>query len=122
LTQSGAPNNAPRGEINQNVIYATASTTAFAPVDATYMPNGRQFWCNNLLWVSNSTNNPVGRLYISGDSSSINTVRIAVANPYGWSTIPSGVTGTWSFNLSVELLNGGDTAATISTSNFDVNF
>ena len=122
LTQAGAPNGAPRGEINQNLIFATATTTAFAPTDATYLPNGRQFWCNNLNWVSNSPSAPTGRLYISGLSSDINTVRFIVANPYGFSTVPSGVTGTYSFNISVELLNAGDTGATISTSNFTVNF
>ena len=122
LTQAGAPNGAPRGEINQNLIFATATTTAFAPTDATYLPNGRQFWCNDLNWVSNSPSAPTGRLYISGLSSDINTVRFIVANPYGFSTVPSGVTGTYSFNISVELLNAGDTGATISTSNFTVNF
>ena len=122
LNEPGGPNGAPRGEINQNIIFATTSTTAFAPVDATYLPNGRQFWCDQLNWSYNSSA-PIGRLYICGDSGTINTVRFIVSNPYGYSTVPDGgAAGTYSYNLSVELLNGGVTGATITSSNFNVNF
>ena len=124
LNDSGGPQGAPRGEINQNGIYATAGlTSAFAPQDATYFPNGRQFWCDQLNWAYNTGSSaPTGRLYICGISGNINGVRMIVSNPYGFNTIPSGTLGTYSFNISVELLNAGDTGATITTSNFNVNF
>lgn len=124
LNDSGGPQGAPRGEINQNGIYATAGlTSAFAPQDATYFPNGRQFWCNQLNWAYNTGGSaPTGRLYICGITGNVNGVRFIVSNPYGFNTVPSGSVGTYSFNFSVELLNAGDTGATISTSNFTVNF
>lgn len=124
LNDGGGPQGAPRGEINQNGIYATAGlTTAFAPQDATYFPNGRQFWCDQLQWAHNTGSTaPVGRIYICGISGNVNGVRFIVANPYGFNTVPSGAAGTYSFNFSVELLNAGETSATITTSNFNVNF
>ena len=124
LNDGGGPQGAPRGEINQNGIYATGGLkTSFAPQDATYFPNGRQFWCDQLNWAYNTgTSAPVGRLYICGISGNVNGVRFIVSNPYGFNTSPSGTLGTYSFNISAELLNAGDTGATITTSNFNVNF
>ena len=124
LNDGGGPQGAPRGEINQNGIYATGGLkTNFAPQDATYFPNGRQFWCDQLQWAYNTgTSAPVGRLYICGISGNVNGVRFIVSNPYGFNTSPSGTLGTYSFNISAELLNAGDTGATITTSNFNVNF
>ena len=126
LTQTGAPNGAPRGEINLNAIYTTSSltgSTAFALTDSTYTPNGRQFWCEQLNWAYNGTA-PVGRLYISGVSGSVNTVRIIVANPYGFSAVPSGGSsiGEYSYSISVELLNPNSNGALITTSGFAVDF
>ena len=124
LNDSGGPQGAPRGEINQNGIYATGGLkTNFAPQDATYFPNGRQFWCDQLNWSYNTgTSPPVGRLYICGIIGNVNGVRFIISNPYGFNTTPSGTLGTYSFNFSAELLNAGDTGATITTSNFNVNF
>jgi hypothetical protein len=45
-----------------------------------------------------------------------------VSNPYGFNTVPSGSAGTYSYNFSVELLNAGETSATITTSGFGVDF
>jgi hypothetical protein len=122
LAIGGGPQGAPRGEINQNGIYATTGlTTVFAPQDATYLPNGRQFWCDQIQWGYNGSA-PTGRLYICGISGNLNAVRFIVANPYGYDTVPSGDSGTYSFNFSVELLNPTETTATITSTGFNVNF
>jgi hypothetical protein len=108
-----------RGTISDNTIYATSSTNNYVVNDATYCPNGRQFFSYDLLNSQSGTT--TAKLNISGDPSGLllGRVTIWVVNPPGYNAAAT----PQNYNLSVELLNPSDLTAGITASGgWDVGF
>jgi len=108
-----------RGTISDNTIYATTSTNNYVVNDATYCPNGRQFFSYDLLNSQSGTT--TAKLNISGDPAGLLLGRITiwVVNPPGYNAAAT----PQNYNLSVELLNPSDLTAGITASGgWDVGF
>jgi hypothetical protein len=107
--------NGPRGRVSDNVIVTTDgnSNTNYVVLDSV-SPAGRQFWASAASFQSNGSF--LGRLFVYGGTT-INDVVFLLSKPSGFSAANQ----VYSYNLSVELLNQGNTFSTITSTGFNIS-
>jgi hypothetical protein len=106
----------PRGRVSDNVIKGQSGTdnTNYAFNSDTRCPEGRQFWASDISFQANGSF--AGRLYIYGGPT-INEIKLLLSKPNGFSNTTN---QSYSYNISIELINQGITTA-ISSSGFNVS-